>query len=203
MDNLDDRRLVKRMLGGDEQAFEHFFTEHFSRLYRFALTRLGDDPESAREIAQVTLMKAMNKLKSYRGEAKLYTWLCAICRNETSDWLRRRQRDDAHIVLTEDLPDVRAMIESFAAPERETPERELERHEALRLVQVALDQLPKRYGDVLEWKYIEGYSVQEIAQRLAIGREATQSTIARAKRAFDEVYTSLLGGMGEQVEGRV
>ena len=190
------------MLGGDEQAFEHFFTEHFARLYRFALARLGDDPEGAREIAQVTLMKAMNRLKSYRGEAKLYTWLCAICRNETTDWLRKRQRFDEHIVLTEDLPDVRAAVESFAAPENETPERAYQRRESLRLVQVALDQLPKRYGDVLEWKYIEGYSVHEIAERLAVGQEAAQSMIARAKRAFNDVYRSLLLGLGETVEGR-
>lgn len=202
MDDLEDRRLVRDMLGGNEQAFDRFFDEYFARLYRFALTRLGDDPEAAREIAQVTMMKAVHKLDSWRGEAKLFTWLCSICRNVTNDWLRQRQRREAHIVLTEDLPEVRAAVESFEGPASESPEYQYQRREASRLVQVALDQLPSHYGDVLEWKYIEGYSVREIARRLSVGREAAQSTIARAKRAFNEVYSSLLEGLGEHQEGR-
>ncbi len=203
MQNLEDRRLVKALLKGNEQAFEHFFDENFSRLYRFALVRLSDDPDAAREVAQVTLTKGLQKLQSYRGEARLYTWLCTICRNETTDFLRKRQRERQHIVLTEDHPEVQAAVESYQAPESESPETHYQRGEALRLVQVALDQLPRNYGDVLEWKYIEGYSVKEIAVRLNIGQEATQSMLARAKRAFNEVYTTLIAGMGEALEGRV
>ena len=199
---LDDKRLVKQLLAGDEQAFERFFDEFFCRLYRFALVRLGDDPEAAREVAQMTLTKAVQKLDTYRAESQLFTWLCAICRNQTTDWLRKRQRYDEHIVLAEDLPDVRAAVESFQAPISETPEKQYQRMESLRLVQVALDQLPTHYGDVLEWKYIDGESVREIAQRLAVGHEAAQSTLARARRAFDDVYSSLLQGLGEHAEGR-
>jgi RNA polymerase sigma-70 factor (ECF subfamily) len=58
---------------------------------------------------------------------------------------------------------------------------------------VALDRLPPKYGNVLEWKYIEGYSVSEIAGKLDLGNEATQSLLARAKRAFGDVYGSLSG----------
>jgi RNA polymerase sigma-70 factor (ECF subfamily) len=57
---------------------------------------------------------------------------------------------------------------------------------------VALDRLPPRYGDALEWKYVEGYSAQEIATRLDIGLEAANSLLARAKRAFREIYSSML-----------
>ena len=44
---------------------------------------------------------------------------------------------------------------------------------------------------MLEWKYVEGHSVKEIAARLNIGTEATQSLLARAKRAFADVYGTL------------
>jgi RNA polymerase sigma-70 factor (ECF subfamily) len=70
--------------------------------------------------------------------------------------------------------------------------------EGLRLIQVALDRLPARYGNVLEWKYIEGYSVKEIAEKLDIGYEATQSLLARAKRAFGDVYSSLTGPLAPE-----
>ena len=56
--------------------------------------------------------------------------------------------------------------------------------ETTRLIQVALDQLPTHYGDALEWKYVYGFSVDEIAAKLGIGFEAAQSLLARAKRAI-------------------
>jgi len=192
---FQDKKLVKQLLNGDARAFDLFFDENFARLYRFALTRLSDDPDAAREVAQITLTRAIRKLHTYRAESALFTWLCAICRNETSDWLAKQGRYRQHIVLTEDLPEVRAAVDSFQAPEQMSPERHYRRVEGLRLIQVALDKLPARYGDVLEWKYIEGHSVKEISTRLNIGTEATQSLLARAKRAFADVYTSLTDGI--------
>jgi RNA polymerase sigma-70 factor (ECF subfamily) len=196
---FEDKRLVKQLLAGNERAFDQFFDENFARLYRFALTRLSDDPDAAREVAQITLTKSLRKLTSYRAESALFTWLCAICRNVTSDWLAKQGRYREHIVLTEDVPEVQAAVDSYLPAEQMSPERHYRRVEMLRLIQVALDRLPARYGDVLEWKYIEGHSIREISARLDIGAEATQSLLARARRAFADVYSSMTTGL-EQSE---
>jgi RNA polymerase sigma-70 factor (ECF subfamily) len=190
-DDLEDRRLVKRLLAHDHEAFKVFFDGYFPRLYRFARTRLGDDPEVTKEIVHVALTKAIRKLASYRGEAALFTWLCTICRNEINDHIEREARERRHIVLTEDLPDVRAAVDALAAPASDEPEANFRRAETIRLIQVALDQLPARYGNALEWKYIYGYSVEEIAAKLGVGLDAAQSVLARAKRAFHDVYGTL------------
>ena len=200
---LDDRRLVKKLLRGDERAFDRFFEDNFSRLYRFALVRLADDPEAAREIAQIVLTRALQKLHTYRAESALFTWLCAICRNEVSDWLSKQSRYRQHIVLTEDFPDVQAAVDSYQSPFEENPEANFQRLERLRLIQVAMDKLPAKYGDVLEWKYVEGHSIREISARLNIGQEATQSLIARAKRAFADVYTTLTDAMNDNADTAV
>ena len=200
--HLEDRKLVRRLLAGDEQAFDRFFEDNFSRLYRFALARLSGDSEVASELAQAALSKALRKIQSYRGEAALFTWLCAICRNETSDWLAKQGRYREHIVLAEDFAEIQAAVDSFHAPEQMSPDRHYRRVELLRLIQVALDRLPARYGDVLEWKYIEGHSIKEISVRLDIGTEATQSLLARAKRAFADVYSSMTQGF-ERVESEL
>ncbi len=190
--NLNDKRLVRQLLAGDEQAFTRFFDEFFPRVYRFAVVRLGNDTEATREVVQQVLAKALRKLSSYKGEAALFTWLCAICRNEICDWLRRQGRYRQHIVLLEDHPDFKAAAESYPMSESENPDTQFQRVELARLIQVALDQLPDKYGKILEWKYIEGYSIKEIAGRMEIGHEATQSLLARAKRAFSDVYCSLV-----------
>jgi RNA polymerase sigma-70 factor (ECF subfamily) len=195
---LDDQRLVKQLLAGDQRAFDRFFEDNFARLYRFAMVRLSDDPEGAREVVQIVLTRAVRKMHTYRAEAALFTWLCAICRNEISDWLSKQGRYRDHIVLVEDFPEIQAAVDSFQAPLQDSPERHYQRVEVLRLIQVALDRLPANYGNVLEWKYVEGHSVKEIATRLEIGTEATQSLLARAKRAFADVYSALTEGMNEQ-----
>lgn len=192
---LDDKKLAKQLIAGDKRAYDRFFEDNFARLYRFAIARLSGDTEGAQEIVQSTLCRAVRNMHKYRAEAALFTWLCAICRNEASDWLRKQGRYREHVVLVEDFPEVQAAVDSFQAPTRDSPEGQFQRAESLRLIQVALDKLPPRYGNVLEWKYIEGYSVREISARLEISQEATQSLLARAKRAFADVYSALSTGM--------
>ena len=195
---LDDKRLAKQLLAGDARAFDRFFDDNFARLYRFAIARLSDDPEGAQEVVQTTLTRAVRKMHTYRAEAAMFTWLCAICRNEISDWLRKQGRYRETVVLVEDFPELQAAVDSFQAPVSDSPERYYQRVEALRLIQVALDRLPAKYGNVLEWKYIEGHSVKEIAARLGIGTEATQSLLARAKRAFADVYGALISALNAE-----
>ena len=195
---MDDKRLALRLLAGEARAFDQFFDDNFARLYRFAMVRLADDPEGAREVVQMAMTRAAQKMHTYRAESAMFTWLCAICRNEISDWLTRQGRYRNHIVLIEDFPEVQAAVDSFQAPVADSPERHYQRVEALRLIQVALDRLPPKYGDVLEWKYVEGHSVKEISARLDIGTEATQSLLARAKRAFADVYGTLNSALSAQ-----
>jgi RNA polymerase sigma-70 factor (ECF subfamily) len=195
---LDDKRLAKQLLAGNQRAFDRFFEDNFARLYRFAVARLSDDPEGAREVVQITLSRAVRKMHTFRAEAAMFTWLCAICRNEINDWLSRQGRYRDHIVLVEDFPEIQAAVDSFQAPGEDSPERYYQRVEALRLIQVTLDRLPAKYGNALEWKYVEGHTVKEISARLEIGTEATQSLLARAKRAFADVYSTLSDALGPE-----
>jgi RNA polymerase sigma-70 factor (ECF subfamily) len=186
--SLEDRRLVRRMLRGDERAFDEFFAGYFQRLFRFALRRVGDS-DAAEDIVQASLVVAMTKLHTWRGEAALFTWLCTLCRHELSAYWRRAGRRE-ETTLVEDAPEIRATLESLAAG-AEGPDRELERREIARQVQLTLDFLPGRYGDVLEWKYILGLSVAEIAARLGTTEKAAESTLTRARQAFRTAFGAL------------
>ena len=140
MDNGSDRELVRRMLGGDEAAFDEFFADYFPRLFRFALRRVADE-DIAEDLVQSTLIKAMRSLSSWRGEASLFTWLCTICRHEIHDhWQRVGSRPE--IALIDDAPEVRAALEALSAG-GDSPERALERTELAGAVQLVLDHLPE------------------------------------------------------------
>lgn len=195
----DERQLIKRMLAGDERAFDAFFEAYFARLYRFALPRLNGDIEATRDVVQATLAKAMRRLADFRGEATLFTWICQICRREVVDRIRADQRHARHVVLIDDQPDLRVAIDAIEAPEEYDLVKKFGRAEVSRLVQAVLDRLPSRYGDALEWKYMEDCSVEEIAARLGIGTTAAQSLLARARIAFREALERVFGAEARDI----
>jgi RNA polymerase sigma-70 factor (ECF subfamily) len=182
-----DWDLARRLRSGDESAFEEFFTEFFPRVYRFALVRLTGDNDAAEEVAQTTLIRALAKISTYRGEAALFVWLCAFCRHEIAAWCERAGKAP-QVSLLDDSKDTRAMLEAIAALDGEDPEREYERRELSRLVHVALDHLPGHYKAALVGKYLEGASVDEIGHRLDLGYKAAESLLTRARQAFREAF---------------
>jgi RNA polymerase sigma-70 factor (ECF subfamily) len=188
------------MLAGEERAFNDFFETSFRPLYRFALRRVGGDADVAEDVAQRTLCAAVDKLASWRGEAQLLTWLCAICRRELADHFRRERRAGATVELTEDLPEVRAALES-ALTEVANPERETLRQELTALVHVALDHLPPHYARLLEWKYLEDVSVKEMAGRIGSTAKATESMLTRARNVYRDVLETLLAGRPARARG--
>ncbi len=189
----DEQHLVRRMLDGDERAFSEFFDEYFARLYRFALPRLNGNVDAAQEVVQATLCKVMRKLDTFRGEAALFTWICQVCRHQIVDYLREHRRHAEHVVLVEDNPAVQAALDAIQAPDGEQPEERYGQRQTGALVRAVLDRLPARYGDALEWKYVEGLSVEEIGARLGVGTTAAQSLLARARVAFRDAIEQVFG----------
>ena len=180
--------LVMSMLEGDESAFEAFFDAYFPALFRFAVARTGSE-DAAEEIVQTTMTTAIRKIGTWRGEASLFTWLCTICRHEIS---AHRERGGVRILpLIEDDPAIAAALASLADDGQEAV---VARGETTRLVHVVLDLLPPRYASALEWKYIDGISVKEIADRLQLTAKAAESLLTRARDAFREGFAIVTQG---------
>ena len=90
---------------GDERAFDRVSEGYLPVLYRFALRRVGGERELARDLVQTTMCKVIEKLDSYRGEAPLFTWLCACCRHEIAAHFRRLGRRPREVELAEGASD--------------------------------------------------------------------------------------------------
>jgi len=189
----DERSLVEALLDGDEGAYDRLFAEYFPGVFRFALSRLGRDEELAQEMVQSTLVTAFERLETFRGEAQLMSWLCGICLNLIRDHRRRQGRRGGTVELD-------ASVEEGGSPllleglvdEREGPGDALERRQRAAQVHETLDLLSEAHARALQWKYIEGLPVREIAQRLAVGEKAAESLLTRARDAFRRRYQRLM-----------
>jgi RNA polymerase sigma-70 factor (ECF subfamily) len=187
---VQDRSLAAKVAAGDQAAFDAFFKEYFPRLFRFTLTRVNNNEELAEEIVQRTMCIVVRKMGSFRGEALLFTWLCQICRNETNAVFRQRKIEMREDVPIEDHPGVQAALESVAADDGR-PESAMRRDEIANFVRVTLEHLPSKYARALELKYVQGYSVKEIAAALNVGEKAAESILTRSRVAFKERFRAI------------
>ena len=183
-----NKAAAQTVLWGSSSELKAFFDEYFPRLYRFTIVRVSGEHEVAKEIVQNAFSKIVLNIQKFKGEASLFTWMCSICRNEIADFMRKQSRFDAVIELHGSTAELDSVADSWSGLETDKPDSVCEGEQKVKLIHETLDRLPAKYGDVLEWKYIEGLPVSEIAERLSLDHSAAQSLLYRARMAFQAIY---------------
>ena len=87
---MDEQVLINELLNPktQRQAFEKMVQTYSERLY-WIVRRLVLTHDNANDVLQNTFIKAWSRLSSFRGDAKLLTWLSRIALNESVDFLRK------------------------------------------------------------------------------------------------------------------
>lgn len=174
-----DIELVRRASTGDPRAFRTIMTTHNQALYRIARAVIRNDSE-AEDVVQEAYVRAFSHLGSFRGEARLSTWLSRITLNEALGRRRRKKRADK--ALRAEDPAVPAQIISFpGSTSGDDPERMMAQRQILQLVERATDNLPEVYRGVFMARVIEGRSVEETADLLGVRPETVKTRLHRAR----------------------
>jgi RNA polymerase sigma-70 factor (ECF subfamily) len=85
-----DRDLVVRAVAGDRRAFETLLRRHYERIHRVAWRMTGSGTE-AQDITQDVCCVLVEKIATFRGEAKFGSWLMGIVMNACRDHHRKRK----------------------------------------------------------------------------------------------------------------
>src|SRR5690348_9660792 len=91
MTDETDQDLIARAQKGDDDAFAALVRRHHPGVATLCRSMLGDDA-AADDAAQDVFLKAHRSLKSFRGDAKLSTWLYRVATNRCLDLLRAAGR---------------------------------------------------------------------------------------------------------------
>jgi RNA polymerase sigma-70 factor (ECF subfamily) len=185
---LDEQDLIDRVSHGDQRAFDQFFDAYAARLGAFAARRASLDAAALEDVVQVTMIKALRGLNSFRGGSSLFTWLCQICRNHLADLRRKAERQPG----TQSLEQLQSTKRSKALVElTDFREQLIECASEMNrsAVRRSLNVLPSSYARILELRYWEDLSVLEIAQILRLTESATESRLVRARHAFRDGWT--------------
>ena len=164
---VTDDDLLERCRRGDTGAHSELFERYHDHVYNLGLHFSGDEATAA-DVTQDVFLKLLDRIRQFRRDAELTTWLYRIVLNTFLDH-RRRRRPSLSLEETE-------AETAFAAPQ----ERDAERDQIQRLVRQATAQLSPRLRAPLVLRYSAGLSYEEIAEVLDVSPGTVASRLSRA-----------------------
>ena len=179
-----DAELAVRVAAGEPAAFEALMRRHNRALFRTARAILRDDAE-AEDALQEGYLQAYRAIGSFRGEAKLSTWLARIVANESLMRVRKRARRAEIVPLQAGITET----EINEIPDdnmNDTPERSAQRTEMRRLLEAQIDALPDDYRVVFVLRAVQELSVEETAETLGIPQATVRTRLFRARSLLRE-----------------
>ena len=178
-----DELLAREIAAGDTNAWARFFDRYFTWTYRFAYRHLNSNRADAEDLCSDILMTAARSIRQYNStRGALDVWLLGIARHRLARFCRNRRME----VPT--LPEFRNDVEN---PEIALNLFSTDSMLMRDTVNRALASLPERQAAVLIGKYIEGYSVEEIARAEKTTPKTIESLLTRARVAFRTAFKAL------------
>ena len=175
----EEKQIIKRILGGDKDAFEELVLASQKNVYNLALKITGNE-EDALDISQEAFFKAYLQLGSFRGESRFSVWMYRLTYNLCIDFMRKKPKaklisltctDDDSDAVEHDIPDA-----------RETPEEALLRSEKQQVISESIDELGAQHREMLIMREITGMSYGDMAATLMISEGTVKSRLARARK---------------------
>ena len=179
---MTDDELVRLAQAGDAGAFDQLVVRHQSAVFRAALAALRS-PEEAEEAAQDALVRAWQKLGSFRGDAAFRTWLLSIAWNRA---LSRRRSIGAWFARRASIEAADRVRGDGGGPLDALRERELTRH-----VAAAIDGLSPKLRDALLLAQSGDYGYDEIAAMLQVPVGTLKSRVFDARKKVKERLVAL------------
>ncbi len=166
---------------GDQVAFTFLLDFYWNEVYGFMLKRTENETD-AEDITIETFSKAFDKLAAYNPEFQFNTWLIAIAKNVHIDILRKK-KSSLFIEIT-DEEDYQAYNIADTTPSAE--DKLITEQNLSQLLQF-IKELKPHYQEVIQLRYFQEMSYQEIANQLDEPLSNVKVKILRAKKLLAEI----------------
>jgi RNA polymerase sigma-70 factor, ECF subfamily len=172
-----DEIIVERALTGDAEAFGEIVRRWERRIFALAYGMLGRE-EDARDATQETFLAAFRNLRSFRGEAKVSSWLHRIAVNQCITRQRRaRVRSESALDEEQEKNSI-----TFSVPVNLSPSRLTEGAQVTQAVRNAVNSLPLELRQVVVMKEFEELTFREISEALDLPLSTVKSRLYTALR---------------------
>ena len=174
--NDNDLQLVRRAIRGDGKAFHALVDAHSQRLYRLAVSLVGNATD-AEDVLQETFAGAFRGLAGFQGRSSVKTWLTRILVTQAAKWRRDRQRRGMPSTDEVEVSQADSAATSIGAKID---------------LQAALQLLSQEHREVLVLREFEGMSYDEMAEAIGLPLGTVESRLHRARAELKEKLKAYL-----------
>jgi RNA polymerase sigma-70 factor, ECF subfamily len=188
-EQLDDRTLVERILGGDRDLFTTLVGRYEKRLINYVY-RITHRYEEAHDLAQEIFVKVYLALDRYDPKYQFSTWLFRIAQNSAIDALRKKS--------IAEVPLARPTDEEPLGKEREfaddgiSPYRALKNKQLSAAIDDAVLKLPADYRELIQLRHFAELSYEEIASMKKLPLGTVKNKLFRARNLLKDALGSFV-----------
>lgn len=170
LENLSDEELMRLYQDANEEAFNVLYRRHSGRVYGFLRSRLSSAQASS-DVFQAAFLKLHRSREQYDPDLPFVPWLFTVVRTSLLDWHKKQAHEGPVLTANDNL----------ASPIAEEPIRSVD-----------LSPLSPTQRSVIEMRYMEELSFEEIAKRLEVSPSNARQILSRSLKSLRGVF--LKGG---------
>ena len=174
---IHDYGLVKLALQGQQKAFAELMDRYRDILY-FMLLKMVNNPTDAEDLTIEAFSKAFRNLEQYVPNYAFSTWLFRIATNNCIDFLRRKRSLSQQIYSASDANDYKSVT---LKSEQSDPDEHLINNQKIKYMRDIVAQLKPRYRVLVELRYFDEMSYDEIAVKLSMPLGTVKAQLFRAR----------------------
>lgn len=178
---LRDYELVKAALErGEQNAYAELMRNYRDSLY-FMMLKMTNNPQDADDLTLEAFGKAFKNLRQYTPDFAFSTWLFKIASNNCIDFIRKRKNNEPISVNLHDLTEEgNDLADNLPATSR-TPEEDIIRKQKIQALRDVIDHLKPQYKTLIELRYYEEKSYEEISLELDMPIGTVKAQLFRAR----------------------
>lgn len=172
-----DYRLVLSAINGNQKSYEELFKRYKDAIF-FMLLKMVNNKNDAEDLTFEAFGKAFRNIKQYSPKYAFSTWLFKIASNNCIDFLRKKKGNTISIDGRDDSENERTIpLESNTL----NPEQEFIKDQKAKIMRNEVGRLKERYRRLIELRYFEEFSYEEIAKELNLPIGTVKAQLFRAR----------------------
>ena len=183
-----DYRLVQKAKKGDQQAYAELMGRYRDSIY-YMLLKMVNNTSDAEDLMIEAFGKAFKSIDQYTPSFAFSTWLFKIATNNCIDFIRKRRTSTISIDQTSEDQDTQSITIQSDTPD---PEEHMIIDQRIKLLRDVVSKLKPRYKTLVELRYFNEYSYEEISEELELPIGTVKAQLFRARELLYNIlkYTN-------------
>ncbi|NJM16013.1 MAG: sigma-70 family RNA polymerase sigma factor [Bacteroidales bacterium] len=180
--NLSDKAqhdydLVLKAVKGDQQAYAELMGRYRDAIY-YMLIKMVNNPSDAEDLTIEAFGKAFRNIAQYTPNYAFSTWLFKIATNNCIDFIRKKK---ANLISLDQGADDEDTVQVVIQDDTPDPEETLIKQQKVKLMHDVVTKLKPRYRKLIELRYFQEFSYEEIAEELELPIGTVKAQLFRAR----------------------